>query len=160
MTTPLPAGSQTSVILSSLMNPADANFMGNIHGGVIMKLIDEAAATCAFQFCRARVVTAAIDRIDFLNPVAIGNLVVLTANMNYAGTSSMEVGVRVEAEDLASGVITHCASAYVVFVALDDDGRPIPVPTLVPRTDEQKRWFREAEARRAKRLAERRRPQE
>ena len=156
MTTPLPAGSQTSVVLSSLMNPADANFMGNIHGGVIMKLIDEAAATCAFQFCRARVVTAAIDRIDFLNPVAIGNLVVLKANMNYAGTSSMEVGVRVEAEDLASGVITHCASAYVVFVALDDDGRPKPVPKLVPATDHQKRWLRAAEARRAKRLAERR----
>jgi acyl-CoA hydrolase len=156
MTTPLPAGSQTSVVLSSLMNPADANFMGNIHGGVIMKLIDEAAATCAYQFCRARVVTAAIDRIDFLNPVALGNLVVLKANMNYAGTSSMEVGVRVEAEDLTSGVITHCASAYVVFVALDDDGRPTPVPKLMPRTDHQKRWLREAEARRAKRLAERR----
>lgn len=160
VTGPLPAGSQTSVVLSSLMNPADANFMGNIHGGVIMKLIDEAAGTCAFQFCRTRVVTAAIDRIDFHYPVQIGNLITLKANMNYAGTSSMEVGVRVEAEDLATGVITHCASAYVVFVALDDDGRPIPVPALVPQTDEQKRWFRDAEARRAKRLAERRRPQE
>jgi len=156
MTTPLPPGSQTSVILSSLMNPADANFMGNIHGGVIMKLIDEAAATCAYQFCRARVVTAAIDRIDFHYPVGIGNLVVLKANMNYAGTTSMEVGVRVEAEDLGTGVVTHCASAYVVFVALGDDGRPLPVPGLKPETEDQERWFREAEARRAKRLAERR----
>ena len=160
MTGPLPAGSQTSVVLSSLMNPADANFMGNIHGGVIMKLIDEAAGTCAFQFCRTRVVTAAIDRIDFHYPVQIGNLITLKANLNYSGTSSVEVGVRVEAEDLRTGVITHCASAYVVFVALGDDGRPIPVPALVPQTDEQKRWFRDAEARRAKRLAERQRPQE
>jgi len=159
MTRPLPAGSQTSVILSSLMNPADANFMGNIHGGVIMKLIDEAAGTCAFQFCRTRVVTAAIDRIDFHYPVQVGNLITLKANMNYTGTSSMEVGVRVEAEDLTTGVVTHCASAYVVFVALGSDGRPMPVPALVPQTDDQKRWFREAEARRAKRLAERRRPE-
>jgi acyl-CoA hydrolase len=148
-------GTQTSVALSSLMMPADANFMGNIHGGVIMKLIDEAAGTCAFQYCRTRVVTAAIDRIDFHYPVQIGNLVTLKANMNYTGTKSMEVGVRVEAEDLATGVITHCASAYLVFVALGDDGSPIPVPTLVPRTAQQRRWFDEAKARRDKRLAER-----
>jgi acyl-CoA hydrolase len=140
------------------MMPADANFMGNIHGGVIMKLIDEAAGTCAFQFCRTRVVTAAIDRIDFHYPVQVGNLISLKANMNYAGTSSMEVGVRVEAEDLSTGVVTHCASAYVVFVALGDNGRPIQVPPLTPETDEQKRWFRDAEARRAKRLAEREQP--
>jgi len=151
-----PRGTQTSVVLASLMMPADANFMGNIHGGVIMKLIDEAAGTCAYQFCRTSAVTASIDRIDFHYPVRIGNLVTLKANLNYAGTSSMEVGVRVEAEDLATGVITHCASAYVVFVALGDNGRPIPVPRLTPRTAQQKRWFAEATARREKRLAERR----
>jgi acyl-CoA hydrolase len=160
VTQPLPPGSQTNVILSSLMMPADANFMGNIHGGVIMKLIDEAAGTCAFQFCRTRVVTAAIDRIDFHYPVQVGNLIILKANMNYAGTSSMEVGVRVDAEDLTTGIITHCASAYLVFVALDDDQKPIPVPALVPQTDDQRRWQRQAEERRAKRLAERRRPKE
>ena len=150
-----PRGTQTSVVLSSLMMPKDANFMGNIHGGVIMKLIDEAAGTCAFQFCRTRVVTAAIDRIDFHYPVQIGNLVTLKANMNYAGTKSMEVGVRVEAEDLTTGVVTHCASAYLVFVALGDNGQPIKVPRLTPRTAQQKQWYAEAEARRAKRLAER-----
>ncbi len=150
-----PRGTQTSVVLSSLMMPADANFMGNIHGGVIMKLIDEAAGTCAFRFCRTRVVTAAIDRIDFHYPVQVGNLVTLKANMNYAGTSSMEVGVRVEAEDLATGVITHCASAYLVFVALGDSGRPITVPKLAPRTAQRKRWFDQAQRRRQKRLAER-----
>jgi acyl-CoA hydrolase len=137
------------------MMPADANFMGNIHGGAIMKLIDEAAGTCAFQFCRTRVVTAAIDRIDFHYPVQVGNLISMKANMNYAGTKSMEVGVRVEAEDLTTGVVTHCASAYLVFVALGDSGQPIKVPRLTPRTAKQKQWYAEAEARRAKRLGER-----
>ncbi len=150
-----PRGTQTSVVLSSLMMPADANFMGNIHGGVIMKLIDEAAGTCAFQFCRTRVGTAAIDRIDFLRPVQIGNLVTLKANVNFTGTKSMEVGVRVEAEDLTTGVITHCASAYVVFVALGDNGVPIDVPHLKPRTVRQKQWFDAARRRREKRLGER-----
>ena len=153
--TPRRRGTQTSVVLSSLMMPADANFMGNIHGGVIMKLIDEAAGTCAFQYCRTRVVTAAIDRIDFHYPVQIGNLITLKANMNYTGTKSMEVGVRVEAEDLATGVVTHCASAYLVFVALSDGGSPIPVPPLAPRTDQQRRWYEQGKQRRAKRLAER-----
>ena len=150
-----PRGTQTSVVLSSLMMPKDANFMGNIHGGVIMKLIDEAAGTCAFQFCRTDVVTAAIDRIDFHYPVQIGNLISMKANMNYTGTKSMEVGVRVEAEDLATGVVTHCASAYLVFVALGDSGRPIKVPQVKPRTAQQKQWYAEGQARRAKRLAER-----
>jgi len=155
MKEPLPRGSETSLVLTHLMQPADANYLGNIHGGIIMKLIDEAAGACAFRFCRTNIVTAAIDRIDFHYPVQVGNLITLKANMNYAGTKSMEVGVRVEAEDLSTGVITHCASAYLVFVALGDDGQPIKVPQLTPRTAKQKRWYREAEARRAKRLAER-----
>ncbi len=150
-----PRGTQTSVVLSSLMMPADANFMGNIHGGVIMKLIDEAAGTCAFQFCRTRVVTAAIDRIDFHYPVQVGNLVTLKANLNYAGTSSMEVGVRVEAQPWndpsADGL--HVASAYFVFVAIDEEGRPREVPPLVPQTEDDLRRHREAEIRRAHRLA-------
>ena len=137
MTDPLPRGSETSLVLTHLMQPADANFMGNIHGGIIMKLIDEAAGACAYRFCRTRVVTAAIDRIDFHYPVQIGNLVRFMANVNYAGRTSVEVGVRVEAEDLASGSVTHTNSAYLVFVALDDSGRPIPVPPLEPAQTEQ-----------------------
>lgn len=155
MNDPLPRGSETSLVLTHLMQPADANYLGNIHGGVIMKLIDEAAGTCAFQFCRTRVVTAAIDRIDFHYPVQIGNLITLKANVNYTGATSLEVGVRVEAEDLTTGVITHCASAYLVFVALGDDGAPNKVPVLTPRTAQQKRRFEEARQRRQKRLAER-----
>lgn len=155
MEEPLPRGSETSLVLTHVMQPADANFMGTIHGGAIMKLIDEAAGACAYRFCRTRVVTAAIDRIDFHHPVQIGNLVRLKANVNYAGRTSVEVGVRVEAEDLVTGVVTHTNSAYLVFVALSDSGRPIPVPRLEPKTEQQKVWYREAEARRRKRLAER-----
>jgi acyl-CoA hydrolase len=155
MSEPLPRGSETSLILTHVMQPADANFMGNIHGGVMMKLIDEAAGACAYRFCRTRVVTAAIDRIDFLHPVRIGNLVRFHANVNYSGKTSVEVGVRAEAEDLTTGVVTHTNSAYLVFVALSDTGRPIPVPRLVPQTEQQRVWQAEAEARRRKRLVER-----
>jgi acyl-CoA hydrolase len=135
------------------MQPADANFMGNIHGGVIMKLIDEAGGTCAYQFCRTPVVTAAIDRIDFHYPVQVGNLVTFKANLNLAGRTSVEVGVRVEAEDLDTGVITHTNSAYLVFVAVGDDRQPIEVPTLEPKTEQQRRWLAEAQERRRLRLA-------
>jgi acyl-CoA hydrolase len=152
---PTPRASRTSVVLSQLMQPADANFMGNIHGGVIMKLIDEAAGTCAYQFCRTPVVTAAIDRIDFHYPVLVGSLVVLKAAINYAGATSLEVGVRVEAEELNTGVITHTNSAYLVFVALDENRKPIKVPAFVPTTDDQRRRHAEAAERRRLRLVAR-----
>jgi len=155
MTDPLPRGSETSLVLTHLMQPADANFMGNIHGGTIMKLIDDAAGACAYRFCRTKVVTAAIDRIDFHFPVQVGNLVRLRANVNFVGSKSVEVGVRVEAEDLGTGMVTHTNSAYLVFVALGDNGKPIPVPPLEPATDEQRHWYAEARERRRKRLAER-----
>lgn len=149
------SGGQTSVILSQLMQPADANFMGNIHGGVIMKLCDEAGGVCAYRFCRTPVVTAAIDRIDFHFPVQVGNLVVLKASINFAGHTSVEVGVRVEAEDLNTGVVTHTNSAYLVFVALGDDGKPIPVPAYEPQSDDGRRRQSAAAERRRLRLAAR-----
>jgi acyl-CoA hydrolase len=129
--------------------------MGNIHGGIVMKLIDEAAAACAYRFCRTHVVTAAIDRIDFHHPVHVGDLVRLRAHVNHAARTSMEVGVRVEAEDLRSGTITHTNSAYLVVVAIDDDGRPSPVPGFVPATDEERAWLADAQQRRLKRQQER-----
>jgi uncharacterized protein (TIGR00369 family) len=155
MNEPLPRGSETSLVLTHLMQPMDANYLGNIHGGVIMKLIDEAAGACAFRFCRTKIVTAAIDRIDFHHPVQVGDLVRLHASINHAGRTSVEVGVRVEAEDLTTGVITHTNSAYLVFVALSGTGRPIPVPQYTPVTEEQKARYEKAAARRNKRLAER-----
>ncbi len=155
MATEAVRAADTPVELSSLMQPADANYMGVIHGGVILKLIDEAAGTCAYRFARTRVVTAGIDRTSFHHPVQIGNLVVLRASVNWAGRTSMEIGVRVEAEDLATGAWLHTNSAYLVFVALDDDGKPTRVPRLIVESKLEKRRRQQAEARRAVRLAER-----
>ena len=139
------------------MQPADANFMGVIHGGHMLKLIDEAAGTCAYRFARRRVVTAAIDRTSFHYPVQIGNLVVLKATVNWAGRTSMEVGVRVEAEDLDTGTWLHTNSAYLVFVAIGDEGHPAEVPRLLVETADERRRWAAAEERRRVRLAERER---
>lgn len=144
--------SETRVTLSQLMQPLDANFQGTIHGGIIMRLIDEAAGVAAYRFCRQRVVTAHIDSIDFHDPVHIGNVVTLKSSVNYAGRTSMEIGVRVEAEDLTTGELVHTNSAYLVFVALDAQGRPTEVPELVVETDEEQRRWNEALERRRRRL--------
>jgi len=142
------------------MQPADANFFGVIHGGVILKLIDEAGGTCAYRFARRRVVTAAIDRMSFHYPVQIGNLVVCRATVNWAGRTSIEVGVRVEAEDLDTGTWLHTNSAYLVFVAVDDERRPAPVPRLLVETEAERRRWDAAEQRRRARLDERAREAE
>ena len=145
----------TAIELSALMQPADANFLGVIHGGVILKQIDEAAGTCAYRFARTRVVTAAIDRMSFHFPVQIGNLVVCKATVNWAGRSSMEIGVRVEAEDLDTGAWLHTNSAYMVFVALGSDGRPTAVPRLLVESEAERQRWAAAEERRRVRLDER-----
>ena len=146
----------TIVIMAQLMNPQDANVAGNVHGGVIMKLIDNAGGVAAFRHARANVVTASIDRLDFHNPVFIGDFVTLKAGVNFIGKTSLEVGVRVEAENLQTGIKRHTASAYLTFVALDSNGRPLLLPPLLLETDEEKRRNREAKYRRESRLAERR----
>ena len=143
------------VIMSQLMNPQDANIAGNVHGGVIMRLIDNAGGVAAFRHARANVVTASIDRLDFHNPVFIGDFVTLKACVNFVGKTSLEVGVRVEAENLQTGVKRHTASAYLTFVALDTNGRPLPLHPLLLETDEEKRCNQEAIYRREARLAER-----
>ncbi|MFZ1981746.1 MAG: acyl-CoA thioesterase [Smithella sp.] len=137
------------------MNPKDANPAGNVHGGVIMKLIDNAAGCAAVRHSRSNVVTASIDRLDFYNPVFVGDLVTLKASLNFVGKTSMELGVRVEAETLITGYRRHTASAYLTFVALDSNGRPSPISPLVLETDEEKRRNKEAKERRIIRLAER-----
>ncbi len=134
------------------MLPVDANPMGNVHGGTILKLVDLAAAVSALRHARATVVTASIDRMDFYHPVYVGNLVSLKASVNYTGTTSMEVGVRIEAEDLKSGKITHTGSSYLTYVAIDENGRPVEIPDVVPETPEEKRRWREGKERRAERL--------
>lgn len=146
---------ESAIIMSQLMNPEDTNLAGNVHGGVIMKLIDNAAGCVAARHSRSNVVTASIDRLDFYNPVFMGDLVTVKASLNFVGKTSMELGVRVEAESLITGYIRHTASAYLTFVALDGDGRPLQLPPLIAETDEEKRRIREAENRRITRLAER-----
>ena len=134
---------------------ADANSNRDIHGGTIVKLVDEAAGIASVRHSRRRTVTASIDRMSFLVPIKIGQLVTFTATVNAAWNTSMEVGVRVEAEDPRSGVVQHASTAYLTFVALDDDGRPTAVPPLAPQTPTEERRMREAELRRTHRLVER-----
>ena len=120
-----------------------------------MRICDETAGIAAARHSGHRVVTAAMDRMTFLNAVYVGNLVSFYASVNAAWGSSMEVGIRVEAEDISTGVVTHTSTAYLTMVALDDNGRPAPVPPLEPEDEHQRRRQREAEVRRSNRLAER-----
>lgn len=143
----------TSVVMAQLMTPQDVNLAGNVHGGVIMKLIDTAAGTVATRHARTNLVTASVDRLDFHNPVFVGDLVTLKASLNLVGRTSMEVGVYVQSENLITGQIRHTASAYITLVALDKDGRPTAVPPLILETEEEMRRNREAQARRAIRLS-------
>ena len=145
---------ESSVVMSQLMTHQDTNLAGNVHGGVIMKLIDTAAGVAAVRHARSNVVTASIDRLDFHHPVFVGDLLTLRATLNFIGRTSMEVGVRVETENPITGVRRHTASAYLTYVALDRDGRPMPLPPLILETEEQMRRNREAKARRETRLAE------
>jgi len=138
---------ESRVEMAQVMLPPDANPSGNIHGGTIMKLIDTAAGIAAMRHCRSNVVTASMDRLDFHEPVFIGELVVLRASVNYAGSTSLEVGVRVEAENLMTGNIRHTNSAYLTMVALDENRTPTKVPELIPETDEEKRRFEEGRMR-------------
>jgi acyl-CoA hydrolase len=137
------------------MRISDANNGGNVHGGVIMYLCDEVAGIAAVRHCGCRVVTVAMDRMTFLHPVYVGHLLTLKATVNAAWSTSMEVGVRVEAENIRSGEVTDTSTAYLTMVAIDDDGRPTPVPPLAPETPDEERRAREAQLRRDNRLAER-----
>jgi acyl-CoA hydrolase len=139
------------------MMPGDANNMGHVFGGVIMSMMDKCAAISAFRHCRNPVVTASIDRVDFREPIHLGDLVVMKSSVNFVGRSSMEVGVRVEAEELLTGRHRHTNSCYLTFVAVDQDGRPMEVPELRAETSDEKRRHRAAAERRARRVEERQR---
>jgi acyl-CoA hydrolase len=139
------------------MGIGDANLGGNVHGGVIMHLCDEVAGIAAVRHSGRQAVTAAMDRMTFLHPVFIGQLLTVRATVNAAWRTSMEVGVRVESEDIRSGEIVHTCSAYLTMVALDDEGRPTEVPPVRPHNPVEERRAREAQLRRDSRLAERER---
>jgi len=142
-------------VLATLMEPAAANPMGNIHGGHIMKLTDQAGAAAAIRHAGRICVTASIDRLDFVNPVHVGDMVVLKSAVNYTHRTSMEVGVRIEAERLETGERKHVATAYLIFVALDAAGRPTPVPPVVPQTESERLRYRQADLRYRSRQAQR-----
>lgn len=142
---------ESRVVMSQVMLPSDANPSGNVHGGVIMKLVDTAAGVSATRHLRQRNVTARIDSMSFLQPVFVGDLVTLKASVNDVGNTSLEVGVRVEAEDLMAGTVRHVSSAHLVFVALDETGKPCPVPPIIAETADEKRRMAQARARRARR---------
>ncbi len=146
--------SESITLMAQVMQPTDANVAGFVHGGSIMKLVDTAAGVAAIRHCRSRVVTAQVDSLSFLTPVNVGDLVTLWASVNQVWTTSMEVGVRVEREHPLTGERAHTTSAYLTMVAVDEAGRPIPVP---PVTAEQLRRQREADLRRQHRMALRRR---
>jgi acyl-CoA hydrolase len=137
------------------MGIADANAGGFVHGGAVMRMCDEAAGIAAIRHSGIRVVTAAMDRMTFERPIRIAELVTCRAQVNAAWNTSMEVGVRVEAENPRSGEIHHTSTAYLTMVAIDEEGNPSEVPQLLPQSDEELRRNREAELRRANRLAER-----
>jgi acyl-CoA hydrolase len=139
------------------MGLGDANIAGNVHGGTIMRLCDEVAGIAAVRHSGCRAVTAAMDRMTFRHPVYIGQLVTVKATVNAAWRTSMEVGVRVESENVRTGDLVHTSTAYLTMVALDDEGNPTEVPAIRPETPDEQRRAREAQVRRDSRLAERER---
>jgi uncharacterized protein (TIGR00369 family) len=151
--------SESRVVLSTLMNPEYANALGNVHGGVIMKLVDEAGALAAMRHSRAPVVTVVIDSMSFEEPVYVGNLVTLTAELTYVGRTSMEVRVSVVAENPLTGETVHTNVAYVVYVAINAEGRPQPVAPMRVETPEEQIHFEQAQERQAERKLQHQREQ-
>jgi acyl-CoA hydrolase len=138
--------------MTELVLPQDSNLLGNILGGRVMHLIDVAGAIAAHRYCHRQVVTASVDHLDFLNPVRVGDLIVLEAQVNRAFHTSVEVGVEVFSEDAVASVRKHTTQAFLTFVALDESGKPVLVPPLIVKTSEERRRFKEAGERRESRL--------
>ena len=134
--------------MTVLMTPDTANFSGKVHGGTILKLLDQVAYACASRYAGSYVVTRSVDQVTFRQPIAVGELVSFLASVNHTGRTSMEVGIKVIAEDIRSKVVRHVNSCFFTMIAVDDDGRPTAVPPLVPQTEDQKRRHAAAIARR------------
>jgi acyl-CoA hydrolase len=140
---------------SALMMPLDENARGHVFGGVVLAMMDKAAAVCAIRHARASCVTVSVDRVDFREPILVGDLVHMKASVNFVGRTSMEIGVRIEAENMLLGTRRHTNSCYVTYVALDRDGKPAEVPTLELETEADIRRFESGRERRRLRVAER-----
>jgi uncharacterized protein (TIGR00369 family) len=144
--------SASRTIISQLMNPEHANLAGNVHGGHLMKLVDEAGGLACMRHSGQRTVTVTVDRLTFQEPIYIGDLITITAEVSYVGRTSMEVEVSVTAEEVKSGSHRHTNTAYLVYVALDEDGKPAPVPPLKPETDAQRKRMEEGALRQTNRI--------
>jgi acyl-CoA hydrolase len=142
------------ISIAQLMHPEHANILGHVHGGWIMKLVDEAGALACMRHAQKRVVTVAVDSLVFREPIKIGDLVTLNAEVTYTGRTSMETEVQVIAENPITGERTHTNTAYLVFVGLDDEGRPTPVPELILETEEEKQRMEQAKKRQAHRISQ------
>ena len=140
---------------SQMMLPQHSNNLGLVFGGVILAMMDAASAVCAIRHARSICVTASVDRVDFREPVHLGDLVIMKCSVNYVGRTSMEVGVRVESEDLQAGTRRHTNSCYLTFVAIDRNGKPVEVPRLIPESEDEIRRYDAAKERRRRRLEER-----
>jgi acyl-CoA hydrolase len=153
-----PAGrpiSESQHETAEIMMPQHANNLGHVFGGVVLAMVDKAAAVAAIRHARMSCVTVSVDRVDFREPIHVGDLVIVKSSVNYVGRTSMEVGVRVEAEDMISGARRHTNSCYLTFVAVDRNGRPVPIPPVIPETEIEKRRYAAAQLRRERRLEER-----
>ncbi|MDR3176126.1 MAG: acyl-CoA thioesterase [Desulfovibrio sp.] len=146
---------ESATVMHHLPMPADTNVAGAVHGGYLLKLIDNAGGVAACRHARAHPVTASLGRVDFLSAIYLGELIILKASVNFAGKTSMEVGVRVEVEHLLSGVVRHAATCYLTYVAMDDRGKPCDVPPLLVVSEVERRRYAEALERRRVRDAAR-----
>jgi acyl-CoA hydrolase len=138
--------------MSVLMTPDKANFSGKVHGGDILKYLDQVAYACASRYCGHYVVTMSVDQVVFRHAIPVGTLVTFLASVNYTGKTSMEVGIKVISEDIQKGTATYTNSCFFTMVAVDENGLPVPVPPLNPQTETEKRRFRDAQKRRQLRL--------
>jgi acyl-CoA hydrolase len=146
---------ETQLETSALMMPADENARGHVFGGAVLAMIDKAAAVCAIRHARMPCVTVSVDRVDFREPILVSELVHMKASVNFVGRTSMEIGIRIEAENMLAGTRRHTNSCYVTYVALDRDGKPAEVPLLIAETADEKRRYAAAAERRRRRLEER-----
>jgi len=135
---------KTSLEMTLLMTPDKVNFSGKVHGGEILRLLDTVAYSCAARYSGHYVVTLSVNRVLFKEPINVGDLVSFYASVNYTGRTSMEIGIKVMAEDLKTNNVRHCNSCYFTMVAMDKEGRPVEVPKLEPLTEDQKRRYADA----------------
>ncbi|MBB3039448.1 acyl-CoA thioesterase [Hoyosella altamirensis] len=145
---------QRTLYMTVLMTPDSANFSGNVHGGTMLKHLDEVAYACASRYAGTYVVTLSVDQVVFRQPVHVGELVTFSASINYTGRTSMEVGIRVETQNIRTGKVRHTNSSYFTMVAVDDFGKPASVPRLEPQTDLERQRYAAAQRRRAARKAD------